>query len=259
MNNKIQNDEITKLYENWLGVDSYIKFDEYLKEKPILSSLAVSTEVSSSVPTIESPVTTQVMPVIVSSNQAGPESMYSSLENLAIKVANCTDCKLCESRNKTAFGSGNTNRPKIMFIGEGPGIEEDRTGEPFVGPAGQLLFAAIEKGLLMKREDLYFANVIKCRPPEDRAPLAQELEACRKYIDAQINFIKPQLIVTLGAPAAKVICDIKEGITKVRGTWMEYKGIKVMPTIHPAYVLRNPPAKKDFWEDFKLVLKEVTK
>jgi DNA polymerase len=141
-----------------------------------------------------------------------------------------------------------------MFIGEGPGREEDEQGIPFVGRAGQLLTDMIEKGMKIQRADVYIANVVKCRPPENRAPQEDEMETCVPYLDKQIEIIQPKVIVLLGATPLKGLIHEKLGITKIRGKWLQYKGIPVMPTFHPAYLLRNPPAKREVWEDLKQVI-----
>ncbi|MBL7662799.1 uracil-DNA glycosylase [bacterium] len=177
-----------------------------------------------------------------------------TLSELNTEAQQCTRCRLCETRNKVVFGVGNTKSPKICFVGEGPGADEDQQGEPFVGRAGRLLTAAITKGIGIAREEVYICNVVKCRPPENRAPLPDEVEACRPFLERQIALIKPEVIITLGSPAFVTLTGNKTGITKVRGTWLEWQGIPLMPTFHPAYLLRNPPAKKPFWEDLKTVM-----
>lgn len=180
-----------------------------------------------------------------------------SLEELRRTAEACRNCRLCETRNKVVFGVGNIDRPVIAFVGEGPGADEDRQGEPFVGRAGQLLTAAITKGMGLERSDVYIANVVKCRPPENRAPLPDEVEACTKYLYRQLDLIQPRVIVTLGQPAQLCLSGVKTGITKLRGTWLTWRGFKLMPTFHPAYILRNPPAKKEFWADLQEVMREV--
>jgi len=170
----------------------------------------------------------------------------------------CTDCKLHQTRIQMVFGEGNP-AARIMFIGEGPGQHEDETGRPFVGKAGELLDKIIAS-MNLKREDVYIANVVKCRPPGNRNPENDEVLQCRKYLDLQIEIIRPMLIVALGSPAIKTLLDTDQGIVSLRGKFQKYKGIWVMPTFHPAYLLRNPDAKKDTWEDVKKIisfLKEI--
>ncbi len=179
---------------------------------------------------------------------------WQSLEQEALV---CEKCRLCETRKNVVFGVGNTARPLIAFVGEGPGADEDAQGEPFVGKAGKLLTAAIEKGLEMRREDVYICNVVKCRPPENRTPLPDEVEACSPYLYKQLELLNPKVIVTLGAPAQMALSGINIGITKLRGQWQEWRGIKLMPTFHPAYILRNQAAKRPFWDDLQEVMKEL--
>jgi DNA polymerase len=140
-----------------------------------------------------------------------------------------------------------------MFVGEGPGADEDRQGEPFVGRAGQLLTKIIES-IGLRREDVYIANVVKCRPPENRTPLPDEVATCSPFLFRQILAIRPRIIVCLGTPAAQAVLGTRETITRMRGTFREIEGFTVMPTFHPAYLLRNPAAKREVWEDMKQVM-----
>ena len=177
----------------------------------------------------------------------------SLLEHLRVsEIGDCRRCKLCEGRNTIVFGDGNP-RARVMFVGEGPGFEEDRRGLPFVGKAGQLLNQIIE-AMGFKREEVYIANVVKCRPPDNRTPQPDEVDACTPFLFEQIDIIRPDVIVALGSPAAQALLGRTAGITKIRGTFSEYKGIRVMPTFHPAYLLRNPAAKRPVWEDMKQVM-----
>lgn len=179
-----------------------------------------------------------------------------NLEALRETALKCQKCRLCEGRNSVVFGSGNS-RPRLVFVGEGPGADEDRLGEPFVGRAGGLLTAAITKGMGLTREDVYICNVVKCRPPENRTPLADEVAACSPYLFRQLELLAPEVIVTLGQPAQLALCGIDMPISKLRGQWQSFRGIKLMPTFHPAYILRSPSAKKPFWEDLQAVMKEL--
>jgi uracil-DNA glycosylase len=167
-------------------------------------------------------------------------------------IGDCTRCRLCEKRSNIVFGVGNPSAP-LMFIGEGPGVDEDRQGEPFVGRAGQLLNRIIES-MGYAREDVYIANIVKCRPPDNRTPLPDEIATCSPFLFQQIKAIGPQIIVCLGTPAVQTLLGTKETITRLRGTFREVGGFKVMPTFHPAYLLRNPGAKKEVWEDMKQVM-----
>jgi len=182
------------------------------------------------------------------------ESLWAALIE---ETSKCTKCRLCETRNKVVLDTGCRIDPPIAFIGEGPGADEDLQGEPFVGKAGQLLTKAIEQGLGLKRSDIYICNVVKCRPPNNRAPLPDEVENCITYLFRQIDLVNPRVIITLGQSAQMALCGKDGGITKIRGTWLEWRGRKVMPTFHPAYLLRNPSAKRPFWEDLQEVMREL--
>jgi DNA polymerase len=167
----------------------------------------------------------------------------------------CVKCKLAKTRTQVVYGVGNPGAD-LMFIGEAPGRDEDEKGEPFVGRAGQLLTDII-KAMKLTRDDVYIANVVKCRPPENRNPDPEELDACRPYIRRQVEIIQPKVIVTLGKFALQSLTKKSYGITATRGQWLEYNGVKVMPTYHPAYLLRTPSAKKEVWADMKLVMAEL--
>ena len=181
----------------------------------------------------------------------------AALEELRVStIGECTRCKLCEGRNKIVFGDGSPHA-RLMFVGEGPGSDEDRQGLPFVGRAGQLLNQII-KAMGYQREEVYIANVVKCRPPENRAPQPDETAACTPFLFRQIEIIKPEVIVALGSPATQALLESSTGITKLRGTFREFRGIPVMPTFHPAYLLRNPAAKKDVWEDMQKVMARLS-
>jgi len=179
-----------------------------------------------------------------------------SLEDLRAAIGDCRRCKLCSGRRHIVYGVGNP-QARLMFVGEGPGRDEDLQGEPFVGRAGQLLTDIITKGMELKREDVYIANVVKCRPPENRNPEPDEVAACEPFLKKQIELIRPEIIVGLGKFAVQTLLQSKVPISKLRGAWHSYHGIKLMPTYHPAYLLRNPADKKLVWEDIKKVLKEM--
>jgi len=170
-------------------------------------------------------------------------------------VTACEQCRLSKTRTQVVYGVGSP-KADLMFIGEAPGRDEDLQGEPFVGRAGQLLTDII-KAMKLTRDDVYIANVIKCRPPENRNPEPDELEACRPYIRRQVELIEPKVIVTLGRFALQSLLERTYSITAARGQWLEYNGVKVMPTYHPAFLLRNPAAKKDVWSDMKKVMGEL--
>ena len=180
----------------------------------------------------------------------------NSLDELRAAIGDCRRCKLWPGRTHLVFGVGNPNA-NLMFIGEGPGRDEDLQGEPFVGRAGQLLTDIITKGMALRREDVYIANVVKCRPPENRNPEPDEVASCEPFLKKQIDLVRPEIIVALGKFAVQTLLQTKAPITQVRGNWHSYHGIKLMPTFHPAYLLRNPADKKLVWEDIKKVLKEM--
>ena len=180
-----------------------------------------------------------------------------TLAEIAAAVAGCTRCRLCEKRTNPVPGEGNPNAD-LMFIGEGPGAEEDATGRPFVGAAGQLLDKMIN-AMTFQREDVFIANIVKCRPPGNRAPAPDEAAACIGYLKGQIAQVRPKVIVCLGATALTFLTGEQGGITRLRGKWLEFEGIPVMPTFHPAYLLRQPSAKRDAWHDLQMVMKVLGK
>jgi DNA polymerase len=176
------------------------------------------------------------------------------LAAIASEIAACRACRLCEKRTRVVPGQGRAQQPDIMFIGEGPGEDEDLQGLAFVGRAGQLLTQIIE-AMGYSRDEVFIGNVVKCRPPGNRTPLPDEMAACLHFLERQIDVIRPKLIVALGGTAMKGLFSAPQiSITRVRGQWMQYRGIPVMPTFHPAYLLRNPSAKREVWEDMKQVL-----
>lgn len=182
----------------------------------------------------------------------------TELNSLREKSLSCEDCRLCKERRKVVFGTGNSKSPLIAFVGEGPGADEDRQGEPFVGEAGQLLTAAIEKGIGLKRSEVYICNVVKCRPPKNRTPLPDESETCcNLYLYRQLELVNPKVIVSLGATAQLALTGIKSSISKLRGKWLMWRSFKLLPTFHPAYLLRNPNAKREFWLDLQEVMREL--
>jgi DNA polymerase len=177
------------------------------------------------------------------------------LDTIAASVASCTRCLLHKSRTRTVPGQGN-RRPEVMFIGEAPGADEDVQGLAFVGRAGQLLTRMIE-AMGYTRDDVFIANICKCRPPGNRQPLPDEMAACLPYLRAQISILKPKVIVALGATAAKGLLNTTAGITTLRGSWQSYGGIDLMPTFHPSYLLRVPSKKREAWEDLQEVLRKL--
>jgi DNA polymerase len=184
------------------------------------------------------------------------DERQEKLRILASRVAQCTRCaELSATRTQTVFGVGNPEA-KVMFLGEAPGADEDRQGEPFVGAAGQLLNRIIE-ACKLKRSDVYICNILRCRPPGNRTPAPDEAANCREYLEGQIEIVDPDYIVCLGSVAAKNLLDSMESIGKLRGRFFNYGRSKVVCTYHPAYLLRNPAAKKDVWADMKVLMHEL--
>lgn len=191
------------------------------------------------------------LPQSLAEKGCGSESLVAVREDLGV----CTRCKLHGGRTNLVFGTGSPTA-EVMFVGEGPGAEEDLQGEPFVGRAGQLLTKMIA-AMGFRREDVYIANVVKCRPPGNRNPEPDEIQACEGFLRRQIAAIRPKVIVALGKFAAQTLLRDETPISRLRGRWAEYEGVRLMPTFHPAYLLRSPEEKKKAWEDLQLVMKEL--
>jgi DNA polymerase len=183
-----------------------------------------------------------------------PSDGITDLEGIRAWIGDCQRCKLAPGRKNIVFGQGNP-KAALMFVGEGPGADEDEQGLAFVGRAGQLLTDIIEKGLKMRRADVFIANIIKCRPPQNRNPETDEILACQPFLERQIDVIRPKVLVGLGKFAGQWLLKTAEPISRIRGRVGDYRGIKAVPTWHPAYLLRTPSAKKDVWEDMKLVMR----
>jgi DNA polymerase len=185
-----------------------------------------------------------------------PETVRQELDIVQREVAACTACEeLAGTRTQTVFGVGNP-QARLCFLGEAPGADEDRQGEPFVGRAGQLLTKIIE-ACTLTRQDVYILNVLKCRPPDNRNPLPNEVSNCRGFLDRQLSLIRPEYICCLGTIAAQTLLETDTPISRMRGKFFDYRGIPVMCTYHPAYLLRNPAAKKDVWEDMKVLMRKL--
>ncbi len=183
-------------------------------------------------------------------------SSAKTLKVLAQEVAGCTRCgELASTRTQTVFGVGDP-QARLVFLGEAPGADEDKQGEPFVGRAGQLLNKILE-ACKLRREDVYILNILKCRPPANRNPLPEESQNCRRFLHRQLELIKPEYICCLGSVAAQNLLETTETIGKLRGSVHQFHGVKVVCTYHPAYLLRNPSAKKQTWEDMKLLMREL--
>ena len=178
-----------------------------------------------------------------------------TLELIRENLGECTRCRLHKQRNKIVFGAGNP-RAELVFVGEGPGHDEDIQGLPFVGRAGKLLTQMIE-AMGLQREDVYICNVVKCRPPENRKPEDDEVATCSPYLYRQLDAIAPKAIVCLGGVAAQTLLKTKDPISRFRGNWFDYRNTKLMATYHPAYLLRNPAAKSEVWKDLQKVMSHL--
>jgi len=185
--------------------------------------------------------------------QVAPAGPTKTLHEVRTELGDCKRCKLCNGRTQIVFGTGNP-KAELVFVGEGPGADEDAQGVPFVGKAGQLLTKMIE-AMGFKRDDVYICNVVKCRPPGNRNPEPDEIQACEPFLKSQLQAIRPKVIVALGKFAAQTLLRVDTPITRLRGQWREYEGIPLMPTFHPAYLLRSPEEKKYAWLDLQQVMK----
>jgi DNA polymerase len=190
--------------------------------------------------------------------EIAPWGRQPTLAEVRDALGECTRCRLAEGRSRIVFGDGAPDAD-LLFVGEGPGEQEDRQGLPFVGRAGELLTQMIEKGLKVPRSGVYICNIVKCRPPQNRTPLADEVATCRLFLDGQIDAVRPKVIVALGKPATSLLLGRDVSITRVRGIWQDYRGHPVMPTFHPAFLLRQYTAenRRLVWEDLKAALQRA--
>jgi len=184
-----------------------------------------------------------------------PADRAAALRAIREDIGECTRCVLHRGRKNIVFGVGNAYA-ELMFVGEGPGADEDIQGEPFVGRAGQLLNNMIQ-AMGLKRQDVYIANVVKCRPPGNRTPEREEIDTCSPFLLRQIDGVRPKVIVALGAVAARTLLGLNEAMANLRGRWYDFRGARLLVTYHPAFLLRDPRRKKDAWEDLKLVMREL--
>lgn len=214
----------------------------------------ITTETAVTV-TYESDETMNEVPAPQPLITAIPKIGEGSLQTIREDIGDCIRCKLHKGRTKIVFGDGQP-QAKLLFIGEGPGRDEDLQGLPFVGRAGKLLTQMIE-AMGLQRSDVYICNVVKCRPPENRAPEKDEVAACSPFLFRQIDLVAPKVIVCLGSIAAQTILETTRGISQFRGQWLEFRGRKLMATYHPAYLLRNPAAKSEVWKDLQKVMAEL--
>ncbi len=250
-------DEILK------DVSSYLEWERDEGKRTVTVAPEVVAELNAgdtpaAAPAVK-PSAVKKAPVSAAAAKPGPAD-GDTLESIAAEIAACTTCVLHEGRTNTVPGQGNPNRPDILFIGEAPGAEEDKQGIPFVGRSGQLLTKMIE-AMGYTRDTVFIANINKCRPPDNRAPTPAEMDVCLPFLKRQIAVLQPKVIVAMGATAVNGLIDLPKsmGITKVRGQWQTFEGIDLMPTFHPAYMLRNPNMKRPVWEDLKAVLARLGK
>ncbi len=208
-------------------------------------------------PTAAAPPAARVKSEPAALSPAAPAMSFATLDEVRTELGDCKRCKLCSGRKQIVFGAGNP-RAELVFVGEGPGEEEDKQGIPFVGAAGQLLTKMID-AMKFSRDTVYICNVVKCRPPGNRNPEPDEIQACEPFLKAQLAVIKPKVIVALGKFAAQTLLRVDTPITRLRGQWRSYEGIELMPTYHPAYLLRQPDEKKKAWMDLQEVMKKFGK
>jgi len=231
-----------------IAVSSVLKEGRLAKpaeKQPVLKSISLANPASAKnlpLPVVDSPS------LFESSMRVAGDSLAKTREDLG----ECMRCKLHSTRHSIVFGDGNP-KAELVFIGEGPGADEDEQGLPFVGRAGKLLTQMIE-AMGLQRKDVYICNVVKCRPPGNRQPEEDEVRECSPFLMRQIDVIAPKVIVCLGATAAKTLLQTNRGISQFRGEWLEFRGRKLMATYHPAYLLRNPPAKSEVWKDLQKVM-----
>jgi DNA polymerase len=183
-----------------------------------------------------------------------PQKRFETLTDIRLELGDCQRCRLAQHRRNIVYGSGSSTA-KLVFVGEGPGFDEDRQAEPFVGPAGQLLTKIIG-AINLTRDQVYISNIVKCRPPNNRNPRPDEIQTCFPFLDRQLNAIQPLFICALGSIAAQTLMNTLEPISKLRGRFYDYRGIRLLPTYHPAYLLRNAEKKREVWEDMKMLMKE---
>ena len=225
--------------------------------EPEVSNISDNSEAKHAAPGGGALPMSDALPVFDFSKDDSLEARARALGTLSECTAQCRACEeLASTRTQTVFGVGNP-KTRVVFLGEAPGADEDRQGVPFVGRAGKLLTDILEKGMKIPRDEIYICNILRCRPPENRNPSPDEAAQCRKFLDATLDVIRPEFICCLGAVAAQNLLQSKETIGKMRKRFFDYKGIRVMCSYHPAYLLRNPAAKKDTWDDIQMLMREM--
>lgn len=242
-----------------MNSDHLRQYLEFYKDLGVKDLYRVSAQQAKAVAAVPAPIAEPNIPIELPALVPAADT----LESIRADIGECRRCRLCEQRNKIVFGSGN-EQAKVVFVGEGPGADEDAQGLPFVGRAGQLLTQMIEgtaakEGIPVTRGDMYICNVVKCRPPENRTPQPDEMEICGQFLSRQLSVIRPRAICALGSTAAKALLGTKDGVTRLRGNWHKWRDIPLMVTYHPSYLLRpyNQNAKREAWEDLKKVLHYV--
>jgi uracil-DNA glycosylase family 4 len=248
----------------WLHYYEDLNLGEFYTDRRIMAKRSIkpqadvrSAEIASASPALPVSAAAPNVPVVPAGNVPSLFEVLDrvegdTLERIREDLGECTRCRLHKQRNKIVFGAGNS-RAELVFVGEGPGHDEDIQGLPFVGRAGKLLTQMIE-AMGLQREDVYICNVVKCRPPENRRPEDDEVATCSPYLYRQLDVIAPKAIVCLGGVAAQALLKTKDPISRFRGTWFDYRNTKLMATYHPAYLLRNPAAKSEVWKDLQKVM-----
>ncbi|HLI31002.1 MAG TPA: uracil-DNA glycosylase [Terriglobia bacterium] len=254
------NPDLARQLNDWLQFFRDIGFEDFYRRTPLEPEAAPAPAIANAPPkaqvaipepprNLSSPFGAQ--PLNLFESPPAPVRERETLEDVRNDLGDCQRCKLSKGRKHIVFGQGNPHA-EVVFVGEGPGADEDEQGLPFVGRAGQLLNRMLQL-VQIKREDVYICNVVKCRPPGNRTPETDEIAACSPFLLRQIGAIHPRLICCLGAPAARTVLGIKEGITKIHGRFFDYAGIKALATVHPAYVLRSPREEVILREDFEKI------
>src|SRR5271170_3620881 len=250
--------------EAWLRYADDLRLGPYYRDRapqisapaanPSPMSEAVASRRAPESPSAPPPKSTPVfIPPVASSSLFEEKIENDSLERIREDIGpNCTRCKLHKGRTKIVFGVGNP-KAELVFVGEGPGRDEDAQGEPFVGRAGKLLTQMIE-AMGLRRQDVYICNVVKCRPPENRLPEPDEIATCSPFLLRQLGVIEPKVICCLGSCSAQTMLQTTQGISRFRGEWFDFRGSKLIATYHPAYLLRNPPAKSEVWKDLQKIM-----
>jgi uracil-DNA glycosylase family 4 len=251
-----------ELHDLALELRRHLAWQEHDGARVIFKDRLAPATVSAAAPAVKAPATPVSAPAPAVTGPAEARAVIAeaprrTLDEIRRELGDCQRCKLCTGRSSIVFGVGNP-RAELVFVGEGPGAEEDKQGVPFVGAAGQLLTKMIE-AMKFRRDDVYICNVVKCRPENNRNPEPDEIAACEPFLKAQLQAIQPKVIVALGKFAAQTLLRDPTAITRLRGQWRTYEGVPLMPTFHPAYLLRQPQDKKLAWMDLQEVMKRFGK